>query len=220
MDAEKKTIIKESITRKETKLKTRGALISQGFGSEGFDALYAEVLAELGAQEPKEQMPTSLLTTGEAPLSNRFDKKRATQRLHYIFTLVLFLGVCALLLWFGIKAIYPLITKDAISQEVNNWGERMEESTGLNPLNSTDSLLQAKVESTAASANIYVGRMDFFEGVCSDISVVPPVNCSESATGFAIFTRLSNGTFYCVDRTGFRDILPQVPAEKGVCTAR
>jgi hypothetical protein len=217
MDADKRTIIKESIARKETRLKTRSELISQGFGSEGFDALYAELLTELGVQEPKEQMPTSLLTTGEAPLSNRFEKKRASKRIHNIVTLLVFLMVCLALLWFAVTALYPLITKKAITEEVQNWGERVEEKSGFNPLSSADSLLQAKVESTAASANLYVGRMDFYEGVCTDISVVEPVICTESKTGFAIFVRLSDGTFYCADRTGYRDILPQAPAEKGVC---
>jgi hypothetical protein len=219
MDTDKRTIIQESVKRGENKLATRSALISQGFGTEGFDALYAEALTELGVSEPKEKMPTSLLTTGESALSVRFEKKLQKNRIAYVVKLILFLAVCSVLVFAGTQALYPLISKKALSEEVFRWGKRVESETGLNPLYATDSLLQAKVESTAASANLYVGRMGFFEGVCKDNSVVAPVQCTESSTGFAVFVPLSNGTYFCIDRSGFRDILPQRPLQNGVCIA-
>lgn len=217
MDGEKRTLIEASIKRGDTKYKTRDELVSQGYATEGFDLLYATALTHLRVQQPKEKMSTSLLVTGEMPLSNRFEKKRVHIYRSYSIKMMLFLLLCAVVLWFGVRELYPIISKDAVSTEIDLWGKRVEKGVGINPLNATDSLLQTKVESTAASANLFVGRMGFFEGVCKDISVVSPVQCSESATGFAIFTRLSNGSFYCVDRAGFRGVLEENFFVPGVC---
>lgn len=63
-----------------------------------------------------------------------------------------------------------------------------------------------------ASTETYYARLQFYDGVCSDIGVNKDFKCNESTNAFAIETRLSSGRFLCLDSTGF---LGEISRSKG-----
>lgn len=53
------------------------------------------------------------------------------------------------------------------------------------------------------SAFSYHRKLEYYSGVCSDIGVPDSHVCRESESGFLIYTRLTSGSLYCADSTGF-----------------
>ena len=177
--------------------------------------MYAATLAELGKEEPKQEMPGFLKSTGEIALSTapRHLRARSSAKRRNAIIFVVLAIVCAALLYVVTSLVIPLVQKHFQDAPL----ETTDDTEGPAALHSTDKLLEAKVESTGASANLYVRRMSFVDGVCKDISVVPPVQCTQSATNYAVFALLSNYTYYCIDSEGSRGIVLKRPENAGSC---
>jgi len=80
-----------------------------------------------------------------------------------------------------------------------------------------DFLLQSNVKGTEASARIWGSTMGSYDGVCSDIAVVDPVVCQESGTSYVIYAPLSNGTYYCLDSSGFNGVIESTSGVQESC---
>ena len=66
-----------------------------------------------------------------------------------------------------------------------------------------DAANKAKIERLRASAGIYFDRLQFYDGVCSDIGVPGGFECNNNEQAYAVSVRLNSGGFYCADSTGF-----------------
>jgi len=66
-----------------------------------------------------------------------------------------------------------------------------------------DAADKAKVERLRASARIYFDRLQFYDGVCSDIGVPNGFECNNNEQAYAVSVSLNSGGFYCADSTGF-----------------
>jgi len=75
-----------------------------------------------------------------------------------------------------------------------------------------DTQLRANLIRMQASAETYYSRLQFYDGMCSDIGIPPNFTCNETTDSFAIETRLSTGRYLCVDNSGF---LGEIPRSKG-----
>jgi hypothetical protein len=216
MSTEKDECIKQAILDNKSRLATRSELISHGFSSEGFDALYDAQLVALGKTEPKQAMPSFLQTMGELPLTTSARHLRArslAQKRNGIIIMVC-VFICLVLFYIIGTHALPLIQKHFQTEPLLlQVGEELQFQT-LEPI---DTLMQAKVETTVTSGLIYYKRVSFVEGVCNDITVVAPVVCTETETSFAVFAPLSNGTYYCATIDGFRGNIEKRPVNKGVC---
>lgn len=216
MEEEKKAFVQKLLHEGATRLAVKSACIGQGYGTAGIDEIYSTVLTELGISEPKD-VTTALQATGErtlssAPTHSQIKKKRS-QFLVFCVLAVLSLGI----VFFGIKEVVPLFIPKAPSDEPIVWGQKSEIKTNTDTMGFSDGVLEAKVISTLASANVQAGRMGSLDGICKDISVVPPVQCTQSATSFAVFAPLSTGAFYCADKAGFSSTVPNPPSVAGKC---
>lgn len=67
----------------------------------------------------------------------------------------------------------------------------------------SETLIISKVETTAASAKLYRGRMGFYDGVCDDITVVAPIVCKNTSEYFLIYSALTPTSYYCADSNNF-----------------
>ena len=215
MDESARACIKTCVEEGKNKLATRSELVSQGFSSQGFEEVYTAILGELGKEEPKQAMPGFLQSTGEVALSTapRHVRARQSAKNRNVLIFVILAIVCAALLYRVASLAMPLVKKHFQDAPLETTDDTADPTT----LTSTDKLLEAKVESTGASANLYVRRMSFVDGVCKDISVVPPVQCTQSPTSYAVFALLSNYTYYCVDGQGSRGIVLKRPENAGSC---
>lgn len=70
----------------------------------------------------------------------------------------------------------------------------------------TDASRMAEVTRLQTTAGIYFGRLQYYDGVCEAIGIQAGYSCHESGTGFAVETRLSDGSYYCADAAGFRGV--------------
>jgi hypothetical protein len=158
--------------------------ISLGVSTEDFSQVYSQALVELGIPEPKQDMP-DMSATGERDL--RPHDHRHNQFLRLSSAVLVLCSLVGILLY---------VLYSGISYTPSN------ETLGTpSTVSAGDAVLQKKVDATAASGHIYRGRLGTYDGVCKDISVIPPVMCREATTGFAVYVPLSNGTQYCVDST-------------------
>lgn len=98
------------------------------------------------------------------------------------------------------------IMNDPRLQEEIQWGTPISGTEGVNGMTLADYALQGKVVATGASANVSGGRMGAYDGACADISVIAPVECLDTVESFAVFARMSDGSYYCVDSNEFGGI--------------
>jgi len=75
---------------------------------------------------------------------------------------------------------------------------------------------KAQLSRLQASAQLYHSRLQYFEGVCSDIGVPSNWRCNSNTTAYAIEFDLGMGRFYCLDSGGF---LGETRVSKGVSVA-
>ena len=216
MEEEKKALITKLITDGATRLEAKSTCIGEGYGSSGVDELYTAVLNELGVPEPKDTT-TALQATGERTLSTSPTHSQIKKKRSQLIVFCVILAICALVVFFGIKATVPLLMPTITVDQPIKWGEKTTVTTNNNTTDFSDGILQAKVESTFSSAKVQAGRMGSLDGVCRDISVVAPVDCTQSPTSLAVFVALSNNTFFCIDKGGFSGNVPIQPKNAGSC---
>ncbi len=193
MDNEAIKIIENAIRSGTDKHATRRELVSQGLPTTGFDDVYATALKRLGVSEPKMQMP-KLAPSGEVPLKVIKPSKKPIKFFIEVIIVCILVG----------GGFHFELHKKALAWIFNTIPSGAEEQEGSinTEINFGDGVLKKKVDATVASAQIYRGRMLDYEGVCTDIAVVEPVMCKEKKETISIFTRLSDGSYYCVDEAG------------------
>jgi hypothetical protein len=168
--------------------------IALGVSTEDFQSLFTQALAELGMPEPTAPMPTHLET------EKAFIVK--AQKSPMVMMLV---GLMATITFFG--GVFFFVTEDVPnrildfviptgSMSVADSDSQSEQVTF------SDAVLKKKIESTMASVRIYKGRMLDYQGVCTDVAVVPPVTCKEMTNSVVVYAKDKNGALYCVDGTG------------------
>ncbi len=69
-----------------------------------------------------------------------------------------------------------------------------------------DQKLHAEMTRLQSSAAVYKGRMSNYDGVCQEIGVRPGYDCNESTIAFAISVERADGSFYCLDSSGYFDV--------------
>jgi len=216
MEEEKKAFVKTLLQEGATRLAVKSACIGQGYGTAGIDDIYSGVLSELGISEPKD-VTTALQATGERTLSSEPTHSQIKKKRSQFLVFCALVLVCGGVVFFGMKELIPLLIPEAPSEEPIVWGEKDAIKTNTDTLGFSDGVLETKVVSTLASADVQAGRMGSLDGVCKDISVVPPVQCTQSATSLAVFAPLSTGSFYCTDKAGFSGTVPNPPTIAGKC---
>jgi hypothetical protein len=77
----------------------------------------------------------------------------------------------------------------------------------------SETLIISKVETTAASAKLYRGRMGFYDGVCDDITVVAPIVCKNASEYFVMYAPLTPKSYYCADSQNFSGEVSQPLAD-------
>jgi hypothetical protein len=97
------------------------------------------------------------------------------------------------------------------------WGEPTILKDAPEGFNFEDLVTKSNVETTAASATVYHGRMGSYEGVCQDISVVDPIQCRQNGESFMIFAPVSTGELYCIDNTSFSGTIPGINTAQTSC---
>lgn len=220
MEQEKNQIIQSGIEAKKQRFEIRKELIGLGHDTTDFDAVYTATLSRLGLQEPlppkvtvgtKTYIPPEFGGTGtKLPhINNGISYTKVGAFFFLVITLV------TILFFFGAK----FVTKtNPNANEPLKWGkENVQDKEGDGELNFNDEVLQTKVKATVASAMIQGGRMGSYDGVCKDISVVPPVACKQTETSFMIYVPMSNGTYFCEDKKQQGSIVPSSPEERMQC---
>jgi len=217
MEDEKTALILRNIQEGKDRHETRRALISEGFSTENFDAVYKAVLSEHGLKEPTQAVPHLKPYGGFISQQPSLPLRRFFVR---YFKIVVVLTVLAGVLFFGAKFLLSGVWE--ITNRAGNLGtgdsDNSEEQE--RKLSFSDSILQTKVKATVASANLFGRRMTSYGGVCSDISIVAPVECKDTETTYVIFAPLSDNSFYCVDSKGFNGFIDSRPVSKESCTKK
>lgn len=80
-----------------------------------------------------------------------------------------------------------------------------------------DAVRHAEILQLQTRADIYFARLQYYDGVCSAIGADAAHRCHESETAFAVETRLSDGSYYCADSTGFRGTTMDSKGEATAC---
>lgn len=206
MESEQREFIKKLLQAGNTREEVRRALISDGRPTAGYDTQYADLLRELGVEEPKQKMP-NMQAMGEAPLRDKnknLPPRTPIVQSFYALKILFLIGmVCAAILYGGKFAI-SFLHLDGSAEEENG--------QDLN-----DIVLQSKVRTTVASARIQGGRMGSYDGVCKDISVVAPLQCLQTPVSFVIFAPLSDGTYFCEDKAESPIVLTKEPISGEKC---
>ena len=70
----------------------------------------------------------------------------------------------------------------------------------------SDEITITEITRLQAAAKVYYSRTRSYDGVCSDIGVSADMVCNAGSEQYAIETALENGTFYCIDSSGFKGI--------------
>ena len=79
--------------------------------------------------------------------------------------------------------------------------EDVSEIEGLGPV---DLAHETQMKSLQFSAKSYKNKLTDYEGLCESIGIDREVySCSENIEQYVIDVPLSNGTYFCVDDTGF-----------------
>lgn len=195
---DRKELIKKLIAENRYRDEVRNALVSEGFGSAGFEDEYESLLTEAGVSEPKRRDRSRRV----APVPKGVMKVAVTRSalgLGTVFLLILLASAA----W----AAFSFFNQPAPVAPIQ-WGTPSadEELTGGESA-FTEVVVRSKVETTAASARLFGGRMGSYDGVCEDISVVPPVECAGDDTFFMIYAILPKEGWYCVDNTGFKGVV-------------
>lgn len=200
MEDDKIELIKKLIQEKNGRHQTRRALVSAGYGTDDFNALYDTALAQLGVSEPKGEM-SNMLATGESTIYRNDPYAHGMPRLiHNLKVTFVFLVLfCAVVV--GGYLLFSYISMPRISDGPIMWGKAVTKKDATETLGFSDTVLQTKVKATVASAIIYGSRMGGYDGVCRDITVVAPVVCRETPQAlFVIYAPLSDGTYSCEDK--------------------
>lgn len=61
------------------------------------------------------------------------------------------------------------------------------------------------------TANIQRARMGTYAGTCREVGVPETYSCRDSDDGILILGRISSGTYYCGDSTGFVGVVDIAP---------
>lgn len=79
-----------------------------------------------------------------------------------------------------------------------------------------DTKRMAEIARMQGTADTYFARVQYFDGVCDVIGADRSHVCNESEKAYAIEIRLTSGTYYCADSTGFRG---EIAESKGTHTS-
>lgn len=218
MKAAAEKIIRESVQGGETMESIRNKLISNGFGTEGFDEAYKAAVVELGVQEKHEAVHEGSIHAGIELDPNRphdmgdviREKEAVKKNFSRVHTLVTVgTGFVILLLIFG-----GLFMRDMISSFLGSIVSDEEER-----MSPGDVRLVIEADRYQIAAEAYKSKIFSYDGLCRSIGLdQDSFSCTENIETYAIDTQLETGGFYCVDSTGFADLANG--ARKGKLTCR
>lgn len=189
----------------------RRELISQGFGTEGFEKEYPEIQKELGIEEPPPTPVVPQRPTFATPAEDvtKLSKEHSGKKIGSIVGSIVKILVALLVIGIAV------ILFSGYGREMRHWVVEKESQGVLYP---EDLVHQARLDTLQNAAEAYRKRSLDFVGVCSDIGVNGDVySCSENGESYAIKKELSNDKWYCVDSAGFRGILDAEPKTAFVC---
>lgn len=67
----------------------------------------------------------------------------------------------------------------------------------------TETQINMTLTRLEASAKVYFNRLNYYDGVCTDIGVPDTFRCHESSNAYAIEAPLKDGKYLCLDSAGF-----------------
>jgi hypothetical protein len=210
MEEEKISFVKKCIEEGNDRHAARRALVSAGYGTDDFNTLYDTALAQLGISEPKGEMP-DLRTLGESAVYRNNPHGTGIPRFMHNIKVALVLTILFALVVVGGYMLISYLSMPKISDAPIEWGKPSTRVKEEETLGFSDSVLQTKVKATVASAMIQGGRMGGYEGVCKDITIVAPVSCRQTQSGFVIYAPMSDGTYYCEDKAENGAIVSKKP---------
>ncbi len=216
MEEEKIVLIKKLIEEGNNRHDARRALVSAGYGTDDFNTFYDTALAQLGVSEPRDAMP-DFRAVGESSVYRNEPYGAGPSRLIHNLKVALVLAILFTLVVVGGYMLFSYLSMPKISDEPIEWGKPAVKVHNDETLGFSDSVLQTKVKATVASAMVQGGRMGGYEGVCSDITVVAPVSCRQTQSGFVIYAPMSDGTYYCEDKAENGTIVSKKPLEGESC---
>ncbi len=217
MEDEKIELLKTLIQEKNGRHEARRALVSAGYGTDDFNTLYDTALVQLGVLEPKGEMP-NMLATGESTVYRNDPYAHGIPRLVHNLKVTFVFAVLLIAVVVGGYFLFSYISMPKISDGPIMWGKTIVKNDSPETLGFSDTVLQTKVKATAASAIIYGSRMGGYDGVCHDITVVAPVVCRQTPGAvFIIYAPLSDGTYFCEDKSENAVFVPKKPLEGESC---
>lgn len=194
-------------------------LISQGYKTGGFDETYVRLLGELHKEEPTSALkPPSFASLSETGTFQKQALVYHRQRLPMAAILGKTLkGILVIALF--CLCVFLLYRSGFLEQYLLPVLGHLKTTASSTPgdLSATDYYWKERVGLMSQSARLYVTRMGGLEGVCKDIVVTDPLQCTESAHGYAIYVAVSNDRFYCEDNTNFAGMISALPAQSGRC---
>ncbi|MCB9819675.1 hypothetical protein H6789_03160 [Candidatus Nomurabacteria bacterium] len=84
--------------------------------------------------------------------------------------------------------------------------------------NVSDVQIRGQMLRIQVSSETYYARLQFYDGICSDIGVPTNFNCDETTESFAVETKLPNGRYLCIDNTGFLGEIGQSKRDAVSCS--
>lgn len=215
MNKEAKALLRKLVEEGKRHDEVRRGLISEGFSTEGFADEYDELFTELGIENtPKEVMvpPVNPILQEEARKYSKESKdvvqsQEIKRRSNFIKIVTgVFVIVAAVLMLSGIG---PGI-----------WQNTFEDfSVAKNTQNPVDIARESQLRTMQLAAEAYRAKLLDYVGVCKSIGVDHETyNCVERGEVYAIEAPLSDGTFFCVDSTGFAGINSISQGNSGKCS--
>ncbi|MDC1205564.1 hypothetical protein N8083_01820 [Candidatus Pacebacteria bacterium] len=182
----------------------RRALISEGHGTKGFEKEYPEIQKEMGITEP----PPTKVSPHAPDVGKQYMQKDETDientSPNMTRVLVNIAKLASVVIIIG--TVFVLATRyEDVLKEIFYRSESDAVKEGLTP---TDITRQTQLKGLQLTASRYKAQLTDYDGVCESIGIDSTIHtCKESTDWFLIEVLLTNGLYYCVDGTGFADIV-------------
>ena len=188
----------------------RRGLISEGYATEGFDAVCAALKDELGITDP----PPESVVPAPKPMQEEvreYSEKAEQSHSSRFWTNVMKLVGGLLVLVVGILLLAGI-------------GPRMWQTmfgdfdSARETRNPADIARESQLRTFQIAAEVYKSKLLDYGGLCESIGIDAEVySCTENTEAYAIEAPLSNDRYFCVDNTGFAGITSASHGSKKAC---
>lgn len=205
MEQEVRARIKALLEEGERDDDVRRALISEGLNTEGFAEVYQELTDELGIEKKTPQPPTPSVPHPEPNPVRRAEKEVYSQNAMRVQRSNALSNTFKVLIG-SFVLVFAIIMLSGIGPRI--WESLFGDFTVSHSTQSpVDIDRESNLRTMQISAQAYRGKLLDYGGLCRSIGVDNKTyHCTENTETYAIEAQLSDGSYFCVDSTGFAGV--------------